>query len=100
MLKIPGDFEVAIQLNHSRIIFHFHCRGGFLPGAGPLVHLAPPAGNDHVRVETGVRQGDEVSIHYDPMIAKLVVWGEDRDQALKRLISNLGDYHVLYNDKL
>jgi acetyl/propionyl-CoA carboxylase alpha subunit len=45
-------------------------------------------------VETGVRSGDEVSIHYDPMIAKLVVWGKDRDQALGRLRSQLTQYNV------
>lgn len=69
-------------------------RGGFLPGAGPLEHLTTPAPNANVRVETGVRQGDEVSVHYDPMIAKLVVWGENRGQALNSLITRLGDYHV------
>lgn len=42
----------------------------------------------------GVREGDEVSIHYDPMIAKLVVWGEDRTQALTKLKAKLVDYHV------
>lgn len=44
--------------------------------------------------ELGVREGDEVSIHYDPMIAKLVVWGEDRTQALTKLKAKLTDYHV------
>lgn len=39
-------------------------------------------------------QGDEVSVHYDPMIAKLVVWGEDRVEALKKLQSKLVDYQV------
>jgi len=47
-----------------------------------------------VRVETGVREGDEVSVHYDPMIAKLVVWGENRTQALNSLVARLGEYHV------
>lgn len=69
-------------------------RGGFLPGAGPLIHLSTPIPNECVRVETGVRQGDEVSVHYDPMIAKLVVWGENRTQALNSLIARLRDYHV------
>lgn len=69
-------------------------RGGFLPGAGPLHHLSTPESSEFVRVETGVRQGDEVSVHYDPMIAKLVVWGENRTQALNSLISRLTDYHV------
>lgn len=41
-------------------------RGGFLPGAGPLVHLTTPESSEFVRVETGVREGDDVSVHYDP----------------------------------
>jgi 3-methylcrotonyl-CoA carboxylase alpha subunit len=49
---------------------------------------------DGVRVETGVRQGDAVSVYYDPMIAKLVVWGPDRDSALAKLVTQLGDFHV------
>uniref|UniRef100_A0AAX7W1Q1 Methylcrotonoyl-CoA carboxylase subunit alpha, mitochondrial n=1 Tax=Astatotilapia calliptera TaxID=8154 RepID=A0AAX7W1Q1_ASTCA len=57
----------------------------FLPGAGPLLHLSTPPPDQHTRIETGVREGDEVSAHYDPMIAKLVVWGEDRSAALKKL---------------
>ena len=57
-----------------------------LSGAGPLLHLSmPEPETDRVRIETGVRQGDEVSVHYDPMIAKLVVWGPDRQSALLKL---------------
>ena len=41
-----------------------------------------------------MRQGDEVSVHYDPMIAKLVVWGEDRTDALMKMRANLADYNV------
>ncbi|XP_068152268.1 LOW QUALITY PROTEIN: methylcrotonoyl-CoA carboxylase subunit alpha, mitochondrial [Drosophila tropicalis] len=69
-------------------------RGDFLPGAGPLRYLATPKATPDVRVETGVREGDEVSVHYDPMIAKLVVWGENRMQALNSLIARLGEYHI------
>lgn len=47
-----------------------------------------------MRIETGVRQGDEVSVHYDPMIAKLVVWGSDRTSALNKLRSCLAEYNV------
>lgn len=69
-------------------------RNGFLPGAGPLNHLSTPTASQFVRVETGVRQNDEVSVHYDPMIAKLVVWGETRNLALNSLIARLREYHV------
>lgn len=47
-----------------------------------------------VRVETGVVQGDAVSVHYDPMIAKLVVWGEDRKAALAKLKDCLLQFQV------
>ncbi len=68
---------------------------GFLPSTGRLVHLAPPAESDHVRVDTGVEQGDEITPHYDPMIAKLIVWGEDRRQALARMRQALAQYRVV-----
>ncbi|MDZ5460729.1 acetyl/propionyl/methylcrotonyl-CoA carboxylase subunit alpha [Azohydromonas lata] len=68
---------------------------GFLPSTGRLVHLAPPPESDHVRVDTGVEQGDEITPHYDPMIAKLIVWGQDRRQALARMRQALGSYRVV-----
>ena len=63
----------------------------FLPATGRLAHLRLPAGDPRgpVRVDTGVRQGDTVSIHYDPMIAKLIAWGEDRAAALRRMTAAL-----------
>ncbi|XP_042339804.1 methylcrotonoyl-CoA carboxylase subunit alpha, mitochondrial [Plectropomus leopardus] len=67
----------------------------FLPGAGPLLHLSTPSPDQHIRIETGVREGDEVSAHYDPMIAKLVVWGEDRSAALKKLRYCLQQYNIV-----
>lgn len=66
----------------------------FMPGAGPLRYLATPAPGPNVRVETGVRQADQVSVHYDPMIAKLVVWGPDRDAALRQLRACLAEYNI------
>jgi len=66
----------------------------FLPATGRLRHLRPPEEGPHVRVDTGVREGDSVSIHYDPMIAKLVVWDHDRGDALRRLRRALADYEI------
>ncbi|MBS0513441.1 MAG: acetyl/propionyl/methylcrotonyl-CoA carboxylase subunit alpha [Proteobacteria bacterium] len=68
---------------------------GFLPSTGRLVHLAPPAEGLHVRVDTGVEEGDEISPHYDPMIAKLIVWDINRDRALARMLQALADYRVV-----
>jgi 3-methylcrotonyl-CoA carboxylase alpha subunit len=68
---------------------------GFLPSTGRLVYLAPPEESLHVRVDTGVEQGDEISSHYDPMIAKLIVWDESRERALARMLKALADYRVV-----
>jgi len=66
----------------------------FLPATGPLLRLRPPKEENGVRVDTGVREGDVVSPFYDPMIAKLIVWDENRDAALRKLQTALGDYQV------
>jgi 3-methylcrotonyl-CoA carboxylase alpha subunit len=66
----------------------------FLPATGTLHLLKTPETNENVRVDTGVEQGDEVSIYYDPMIAKLVVWDENREKALSRLESCLQHYAI------
>jgi 3-methylcrotonyl-CoA carboxylase alpha subunit len=57
---------------------------GFLPSTGRLLHLAFPQA-EGIRVDSGVRSGDSVSVHYDPMIAKVIAWGADRATALARL---------------
>ncbi len=66
----------------------------FLPTAGLLSHLNTPGEDHHVRVDTGVIEGDEVSPFYDPMIAKLVVWDQDRHRALNRLTTALTNYQI------
>lgn len=68
---------------------------GFLPATGTLLHLVPPVENAHVRVDTGVLQGDTISPFYDPMIAKLIVWGETREVALQQLDAALAAYQVV-----
>ena len=67
---------------------------GFLPQTGKLEVLKFPEHDGFVRVDTGVVEGDEVSPHYDPMIAKLVVRGENRAQAVARLRSALADTQI------
>jgi 3-methylcrotonyl-CoA carboxylase alpha subunit len=57
----------------------------FLPQTGRIVHLAFPAASGTVRIDSGVESGMEISPYYDPMIAKLIVWGPDRESALARL---------------
>ncbi|KAG5587204.1 hypothetical protein H5410_047638 [Solanum commersonii] len=67
---------------------------GFLPATGVLHHYCPVTATSAVRVETGVEEGDTVSMHYDPMIAKLVVWGQDRLSALIKMKDCLSKFQV------
>jgi 3-methylcrotonyl-CoA carboxylase alpha subunit len=66
----------------------------FLPSPGTVVHLAEPPASESLRVETGVVAGDDITVHYDPMLAKLVVWGDDRDAARRRLAAALAAYEI------
>jgi len=67
----------------------------FMPSVGTLKHLKMPAEMPDVRVDSGVIQGDNISVYYDPMIAKLIVWGEDRKQALLRMNEALAAVEVV-----
>ncbi len=58
---------------------------GFLPSTGRLARLRFPEGTARVRIDSGVREGDEVTVHYDPMLAKIVAWAPDRAAALETL---------------
>jgi len=66
----------------------------FLPSIGRLVRYQQPEANDHVRVDTGVVEGSEISMFYDPMISKLITYGDDRAEAIDRMISALDDYYI------
>ncbi len=66
---------------------------GFLPSSGRVVMLQEPTGPG-VRVESGIYEGFEVSFYYDPMIAKLVVWGETRAEAILRMRRALREYRI------
>lgn len=66
----------------------------FLPASGQLAFLRQPLPSRHVRIDTGVRQGDHISPFYDPMIAKLIVWDENRNCAIQRMQRALNDYRI------
>ncbi len=73
---------------------------GFLPSIGQLQHLRMPAAAEFtrdrvVRIDAGVREGDAITPYYDPMIAKLIVWGADRAQALARMSQALAAVEVV-----
>ena len=65
----------------------------FLPSVGRLVRYSEPEG-EGVRVDSGVYEGGEVSIFYDPMIAKLITYGEDRSQSIDRMVDALDNYYI------
>ena len=67
----------------------------FMPAAGRIKYLHLPHPGPDVRVDTGVRCGDEIGINYDPMIAKLIVYGDTRARALQKLAKSLLQYQVL-----
>lgn len=87
-IKLDGHaFEARIYAENPE--------NNFLPDVGPLIHLSTPEPSSDIRVETGVLQGDQVSVHYDPMIAKLVVKGKDRTEALRVLRKALQEYQIV-----
>ncbi|MBB3167006.1 acetyl-CoA carboxylase biotin carboxylase subunit [Simiduia aestuariiviva] len=101
-LRVAANETLPLAQDQLRIDGHsFEARiyaedpdNDFLPVTGTLSYLDAPEEGEFVRVETGVRQGDDVSVYYDPMIAKLVVWGQDRDSALRRLQKALSEYRI------
>jgi acetyl-CoA carboxylase biotin carboxylase subunit len=66
----------------------------FLPSPGKIVAMKEPAGPG-IRVDTGIYEGFEVPVHYDPILSKLVVWGEDRDVAIRKMRLALSDYKIM-----
>ena len=66
----------------------------FLPSIGTLHHLRMPPEDGPVRIDSGVREGDAISPFYDPMIAKLICWGETREVALRALAAALRECQI------
>jgi acetyl/propionyl-CoA carboxylase alpha subunit len=105
---VRAQLEIAagepLELEQEDVVFTGHaieCRlyaedpaNGFLPASGRLVELDLPRWPG-VRVDTGVRSGDEVGTRYDPMLAKLIAHAEDRDACIDRMRAVLGETTVL-----
>jgi len=92
--KLQSELQLDGHAFEARI-YAENPRNNFMPDVGDLVHMRPPVETDDVRVETGVREGDSVSVFYDPMICKLVVKGRDRTEALRVLRKALGEFEVV-----
>jgi 3-methylcrotonyl-CoA carboxylase alpha subunit len=67
---------------------------GFLPSTGTIRALVWPDADENLRIDTGVDAGDAVSVHYDPMLAKLIAWAPERSQAFARLRGALEDFDL------
>jgi 3-methylcrotonyl-CoA carboxylase alpha subunit len=66
----------------------------FIPDSGNLLHVRLPTQTADVRIDSGFIEGDEVSSHYDPMIAKLIVRSENRRDAVRKMAAALSDYEI------
>ncbi|HZX89575.1 MAG TPA: biotin carboxylase N-terminal domain-containing protein, partial [Rudaea sp.] len=88
--SVPADGH-AIELR----LYAEDPQQGFLPGSGKLQRLRLPAQSPHVRIDAGVVEGDTVTIFYDPMIAKMIVWDRTRADALQRMREALAQCEVV-----
>ncbi|MDF2766558.1 MAG: pccA [Rhodospirillales bacterium] len=91
--------QEQIQLTGSAIEARVYAEDparGFLPSTGRLVRYREPSGGNGsgIRIDSGVLEGGEISIHYDPMIAKLIAFGPDRGSAIQRLAHAIDGYAI------
>ncbi|MEM7071245.1 MAG: biotin/lipoyl-containing protein, partial [Pseudomonadota bacterium] len=106
MIRIARGEKLSLQQSHiqtngfaleARIYAEDPIRG-FLPSIGRLKQLSAPAPATkkeyQIRVDTGVAEGSEISMHYDPMIAKLIVWAKTRELAFETMRKALNDYQL------
>ncbi len=103
MIKVAAGEKLPltqkdVTLNGSAIESRIYAENpfrDFLPSIGRLVYYRPPGQEqERVRVDTGVFEGGEISMYYDPMIAKLITWGEDRDSAISFMRDALDEYLI------
>jgi pyruvate carboxylase subunit A len=66
----------------------------FLPSVGTLTKYRPPLSMEHVRVDGGYEEGMEIPIFYDPMLAKLIAYGDTREEAIQRLIEAIDNFNI------
>jgi len=89
-----GELSIAGHAIEARIYAEDPARD-FMPSIGRLEHLATPEESATVRVDTGVRAGDEITPYYDPMIAKLIVHADTRAEAIAKMKTCLAQYQIV-----
>jgi propionyl-CoA carboxylase alpha chain len=102
MIRVAAGEKLTIKQEDLKINgWSIECRinaedpfRGFLPSTGRLVKFQPPAEGNGVRVDTGVYEGGEISMFYDSMIAKLIVHGKDRDDAIRLMRDALNGFVI------
>ncbi|MCX6639856.1 MAG: acetyl-CoA carboxylase biotin carboxylase subunit [bacterium] len=100
-IRIAAGEKLKIKQEDVKISGHaMECRiyaedplNNFYPSVGQIRYLNPPAGPG-IRIDSGVYELGEVNVYYDPMISKLVAWGNDRSEAINRMRRALREYHI------
>lgn len=102
MIKIAAGHKLEvtqndIKINGHAIEYRLYAEDParkFLPSIGFLTRLIEPAPHPNIRIDTGVQEGSEISMYYDPMISKLIVWGPTREDAIATLHQAVDDFVI------
>ena len=102
MIKIAAGHELEFKQDDVKINGHsFEMRvyaedsaRKFLPSIGFLKNYREPEAHENIRIDTGVEEGSEISMYYDPMISKTITWGKTRDEALDLMNTALSEYVI------
>lgn len=101
-IKVAAGYELSFKQEDIKLKGHsFECRiyaedplNNFMPDIGNIDYLREPFGNG-VRVDTGIENNSEISLHFDPMLSKLITFGKDRDDAAEKMLTALKNYQLL-----
>ena len=100
-ISIATGNKLSFKQNDLKINGHaLECRiyaedpaNNFLPSTGPILSYSPPSGPG-VRVDSGFDNGSQITVHYDPLISKLVCWSDTRQSAINRMLRALSEYII------
>ncbi|MCO5230863.1 MAG: acetyl-CoA carboxylase biotin carboxylase subunit [Chitinophagales bacterium] len=101
-IRIAQGFPISFQQEDLKILGHAielrvyaeDPENNFLPDIGKLTTYRPPVG-ENIRVDDGMEEGMDIPIYYDPMIAKLAVYGKNRDEAIQNMKKAIESYHIV-----